>query len=145
MIAVEGKLLATGPFKLYGPQHNRPIILIGCVLRCDEEETPVFLLIMMLPQEAHRVDASLYPYLHPSTQLICPARLLRLFSGQLQHKSFHQCLLGFPQPHWPHSRILIKANQMAWNGCTICGPWRPLICEPLKKLCNNLPPLITGL
>ena len=56
-IVVESELCATGPLKLDGLQHCRPILLIERISRVNGEEAPLFLLYMLLPQEAHCVDA----------------------------------------------------------------------------------------
>ena len=88
-ISVESELRTTGPLKLDGPHHFRPILLIERILRINEEEYPVLLLGMLLLPEAHNMDASLNPFLHPFTQLICPTRLLILLYCQLQDTLCH--------------------------------------------------------
>ena len=140
-ISVEDELSTTGPIKLDHLQNWRLIIFIGHVSRINEEEAPVFLLGILLPQESHHMDAALYHCLHPSTQFICTTRLLSLLYRHLQHKLSHQLLKIFSHPNRPHSRILIDSDQAARHECEISGPWGPLICQPLRKIRDNLPQL----
>ena len=58
-IAVEDELSATGPLKLDILKNCRLIFIIERVLRINEEGEPLFLLDMLIPQEAHHIDASL--------------------------------------------------------------------------------------
>ena len=50
-ISVEGKLRTTRLIKSDSPQNCHLILLIECVSRTNEDETPVLLLGMMLKQE----------------------------------------------------------------------------------------------
>ena len=66
---VQIKLRATGPLILDVPQHGCLIILIDYISFENEEETPVFLLSTLLPQEANCMNETLYTRLHPPTHL----------------------------------------------------------------------------
>ena len=68
-ITAKIKLRATGPLISDGPQHCCLIILIEHISFENEEETPVFLLSTLLPQEANCMNETLYTRLHPPTHL----------------------------------------------------------------------------
>ena len=57
VIAVKGKLRATGAFKLDDPHLCRPILLLKRVTCINEDENPVLIMGILLPQEEHRVYA----------------------------------------------------------------------------------------
>ena len=65
-IAVESELCATGPLKLGSPHNRRLILIIKRALCVNEEESPVLILGMLLPQEVHHMDA---PSMHVSIPL----------------------------------------------------------------------------
>ena len=83
-VAVEGELCATRPLMWDIPNLGCPVILIECVLRINEEKTPVFFLRVLLPEDAHVMYAALYPHLHPPGQLVCPAGGLCLLRRHLK-------------------------------------------------------------
>ena len=49
VIAVEVKLRATRSLEFDGPQNLCPIILIEFIPRFNEEETPLLILVIMMP------------------------------------------------------------------------------------------------
>ena len=91
-IAVEIEPRVTKPLESDGQNHFRLILLIECVLRFNEEESPVLLLVMILPQEAHCMDAPLNTCLRPSANLVHTTRVLCLLSWDLQDILFHQLM-----------------------------------------------------
>ena len=137
-IAVEGELCATRTLKLYGSHHFHLILLIERVLCINEEEHPALLLCMLLPQEVHRGDYPFGAHLHPSAKLFHPTSLLCLLTHHLQSTLRHNSLLSFSHSHRPHSWAIFEANQADGHEPAVCGPWGLLVCQPLRKLRDNL-------
>ena len=57
VIAVKGKLRATGACKLDDPHLCHPILLLKRVTCINEDENLVLIMGILLPQEEHRVYA----------------------------------------------------------------------------------------
>ena len=55
-VAVECEPRTTTPLMPHLPQHGFTVLLIGCIACVYEEEPPVLLLGVLLPQKPHRVD-----------------------------------------------------------------------------------------
>ena len=101
----------TGTLKLEIPQHCRLIILIERFSCVNEEESPVLLLGILLPKEAHRVDYPLDACINPSEKLICRARPICLLYHHLQDTLLYQLSPSFPN-YW----LIVEANQAARGG-----------------------------
>ena len=83
-VSVKRKLRATGPLVPDSLEHGCPNLLIELVARVNEEKTPILLLLMFLPEDAHHMDGALYPCLQASHQLRRAAGGLGLRPGYLQ-------------------------------------------------------------
>ena len=102
VITVKTKLRITGSFVPNGPQHVRLIIFIERVLHVNEEETPVFLLSIMISQEDNLINATIYLIFHPSIHLFSTARLLFLLYLYLQY-ALHDLFPPLPPALLPYS------------------------------------------
>ena len=110
LISVESKLCAARPLELYNPQHYHVILLIERVVSANEEELPVLLLCMLLPQETHHVNYPLYYRLHATAQFLRHTSLLRLLSTHLEYTLSHNPPLGLSHAHWPQSRMFFQSD-----------------------------------
>jgi hypothetical protein len=75
-LAVEYKPGPGRPLVSDRPQHFDLILLIECVGRIDEQESPIFLLLVQIPEGLHRIYAALYACFKASTELVNAAGLL---------------------------------------------------------------------
>jgi hypothetical protein len=52
------------------PHHFDPILLVERVGRVNEQESPIFLYLMQIPESLHCMDAALYACFKASTELV---------------------------------------------------------------------------
>ena len=69
VVAVKRKLHSTGPLVPDSQDHSCPVLLIERVARVNKDKTPIILLFMFTPEDAHCVDGDIYPRLQPSRKL----------------------------------------------------------------------------
>ena len=76
LVTVEGELFATGPLIRDCLRHGGIFLLIDCVTRVNEEKSPVFLLLMILPEHLHNMYLTLYLRFDSPAYLIHPIGLI---------------------------------------------------------------------
>ena len=121
------------------PFLRSPVLLIECVLRINEEKTPVLFLRVLLPEYAQGMYAALYPRIHSPGQLLRPAGSLCLLPYQPKQLLCHHPSTSSPYPDRSDSWLLVQYNQPAARHGAICGPWGPPIAQPLFEVANNQP------
>ena len=72
VVSVECEPRTTGPHKLHCPQHGCAVLLIERITRANEEEPPILVLGVLLPQEPHRVDTPLISDSRPPQSFSVP-------------------------------------------------------------------------
>lgn len=102
-ISVESKLYLVGLLVLDLSQYICPLLLIEYIVRINEEETPVLLMVTMFPHYPHCVNNALDYGIQPHTNLICHTSLIDFWSIKI-----HDALVHHP-PH--ESRVFVDTDQ----------------------------------
>jgi hypothetical protein len=72
--------------------HACPVLLIECIICINEQESPLFFLLMQLPELCHRMNTAFDSCFKTSTKLVDSTRLLNFIAGD-KKKSLGNCLL----------------------------------------------------
>ena len=121
------------------PNLGCPVILIECVLRINEEKTPVFFLRVLLPEDAHVMYAALYPQFHSPGQLVYPTGGLCCLPCHPKHALRHQPSPGFSHVDRSDPWLLVQCDQPADHHCAIGVPWGQPIAHLFCEVANNQP------
>ena len=87
------------------------VLLIEHIARINEEEPPVLLLFLLLPQKPHRMDPPLYPFLQATTEMFRPVGLRVLHPPSPPTHTSPASIAKSPA-YWPFSRALVKIDEL---------------------------------
>jgi hypothetical protein len=110
-VAVEYKPGPGRPLVLDCPQHFDLILLIECVGRIDEQESPIFLHLLQIPEGLHHMDAVLYACFKASTELVDAAGLLGFSSCHKEEEFRRSTAPSFANANWTDTRALVQGTK----------------------------------
>jgi hypothetical protein len=100
-VAVEYKAGPGRPLVSDRPQHFDPILLVERIGGVNEQESPIFLRLLEIPEGVHRMDATLYACFKASTELVDAAGLLAGFSACHKEEDFFRSTVpSFANANW---------------------------------------------
>ena len=99
-LAVKFKLRTTRSLVAHLPQHGGAVIIIKHIACVNEEEPPVLLLGVLLPQEPHRVNTPLDPGFQILAELLRLSDILDLCPCHCYHTLCEQSHPGLYHPEW---------------------------------------------
>jgi hypothetical protein len=107
-VAVEYKPSPGWPLVSDRPQHFDPILLVECVGRINEQESPIFFHLVQIPEGLHRMDAALYACIKASTELVDATGLLGFSACHKEEEFCRSMAPSFANANWMDTRAFIQ-------------------------------------
>ena len=93
------------------PEHLVVVLAVEGIASINQEESPVFLLFVLLPKELHYVNATLDTHRETGTQLVDAAQVHCFGACHGQHTFHHAMMDCVANANWAHSWALVKCNK----------------------------------
>jgi hypothetical protein len=97
------------------PQHFNPFLLIECVRRVNEQESPIFFRLVQIPKGLHRMDAALYACFKSSTELVDAAGLLGFSSCHKEEDFCRSTASSFANTYGTDTWAFVQSTKLPWH------------------------------